>query len=298
MHVNFLQLSYFRALAKAENLSSTAEQLFISPPALRASISRLEKEMGTPLFDKVGNRICLNEKGRILLEHTENIFAEMECAVQEIKTILDKDTTSVSIATTSDNAFIDLLAAFGGAYPELTIAKTVLRLSEIRTREVREKFDFLITSPDDITEEGLEHEILYEDDYPILMVYPEHPLADRKEISLRELKDEWFVALSTDFSVRKYYDTLFKKVGLTPQIRMECDHLLRIRMVEQQFGVAMITARAAKQVESKRVRFIPVAEPIYPRVQAIFWHPMRRKTPASELFYRFVKDYFKKTGEE
>lgn len=298
MVMNFLQLSYFKALAKTENLSQTAEQLFITPPALRASISRLEREIGAPLFEKVGNRIYLNENGRILLEHTDNIFAEMDTALREIKSNAKKDTAGLSIASTSDSAWMELIAAFSSAHPEIVITKTVLRLNEIHPREIREKFDFLITSPDDISYHELEHEVLYDDDRPVLMVYPEHPLAGREGVSLAELKNEWFIALTTDFSFRKYFDILFEKAGFAPQIRVECDYMLRTRMVEEQFGVALSSGRSCRQISSRRVCFVPVTDPVYLRAQALFWHPMRKKTAAAEIFHSFVTSYFRERSGE
>ena len=293
--MNFLQLSYFRALAGTENLSQTAEQLFISPPALRASISRLEREIGEPLFEKVGNRIYLNKSGRILLEHTENIFAEMDAAMREIRDNAQKDVAGLAIAATSDSAWMELIAAFSSANPEIVITKTVLRLNEIHPREIRDKFDFLITSPDDISCHELEHEVLYEDDRPVLMVYPEHPLAGREGVALAELKDEWFIALTKDFSFRKYFDNLFEKAGIKPQIRVECDYMLRTRMVEQQFGVALSSGRSCRQISSRRVCFVPVTDPVYLRTQALFWHPARKKSAAAQMFHRFVTSYFEGT---
>ena len=159
-------------------------------------------------------------------------------------------------------------------------------------REIRDKFDFLITSPDDISCHELEHEILYDDDRPVLMVYPEHPLAEREGVSLAELKDEWFIALTKDFSFRKYFDALFEKAGIAPQIRVECDYMLRTRMVEQQFGVALSSSRACNQISSRGVRFVPVTDQVYLRAQALFWHPLRKKTAAAELFHQFVSNYF------
>ena len=45
------QLRYFRALAETGNLTKTSDRLHITPPTLSISISRLEDELGTQLFD-------------------------------------------------------------------------------------------------------------------------------------------------------------------------------------------------------------------------------------------------------
>ena len=58
------QLHYFKALAEREHLFQTATELYISPPALSTAISRLEEELGVPLFDRVGRNIRLSENGK------------------------------------------------------------------------------------------------------------------------------------------------------------------------------------------------------------------------------------------
>ena len=75
----------------------------------------------------------------------------------------------------------------------------------------------------------------------------------------------------------------FEKAGIAPQIRVECDYMLRTRMVEEQFGVALSSGRSCRQISSRRVCFVPVTDPVYLRTQALFWHPARKKTAAAEL---------------
>ena len=50
------QLRYFIAVAKLGNMSKAAETLFVSQPNLSTSISRLEEEVGVPLFERRGAR--------------------------------------------------------------------------------------------------------------------------------------------------------------------------------------------------------------------------------------------------
>ena len=58
------QLKYFKTIAEMQKISEAAAALFISAPALSMSISRLEKELGVKLFDRMHNRVTLNEQER------------------------------------------------------------------------------------------------------------------------------------------------------------------------------------------------------------------------------------------
>ena len=49
-NLEFLQLTYFKTVAEYGKIVTAAEALFITPPALSASISRLEKELGMKLM--------------------------------------------------------------------------------------------------------------------------------------------------------------------------------------------------------------------------------------------------------
>lgn len=292
--MNFLQLSYFLALANTENLSLTAEQLFISPPALSASISRLEKELGAPLFDRIGNRIHLNSNGRILYEYADNVFSGLNAVKEAIQENSTQKASEISIASTSYNVWVGLISAFNMAYPDVVISHTVLRLNQINSSEMRDKYDFLLTSPTDISAPKLQYEILYDDDYPVLMVYPEHRFADRKDVRLSEARDEHFIALGEEYSSRKYFDTLCEMAGFKPKIKMECDYILRAHMVSQRLGIAVGTARAVRdQVDPAKIRIIPIVDPILPRCQAIFWHSKRKETTVAKLFHDYAKQHLK-----
>ena len=64
------QLRYFIAVAKLGNMSKAAETLFVSQPNLSTSISRLEEEVGVPLFERRRGKIALNQNGELLLFHS------------------------------------------------------------------------------------------------------------------------------------------------------------------------------------------------------------------------------------
>ena len=124
------QLKYFKKVAETEKISAAAESLFISAPALSASVARLEKELGMALFDRSGNSIRLNRQGRILLHYVNQVFASLESARVELRQSMMQQSRHVAVAAMSSNTWIDLIAAFSQEYPQFTLACTNQRLSQ------------------------------------------------------------------------------------------------------------------------------------------------------------------------
>lgn len=72
--MNYKQLSYFWAVAKAGSLVKASEQLGVTPQTLSGQISLLEAELNVTLFKRVGRGLELTDSGRIALPYAESIF--------------------------------------------------------------------------------------------------------------------------------------------------------------------------------------------------------------------------------
>ena len=84
--MDIVQLKYFKAVAQTEHLTNAAKQLNVAQPALSVSISRLENEIGVPLFDRQGRRISLNKYGKMYLESVDQALTILERAQNEVST--------------------------------------------------------------------------------------------------------------------------------------------------------------------------------------------------------------------
>lgn len=56
-------ISTFLKVAGTQNISKAADQLGYSQSAVTVQIRQLEKELGTQLFERIGKRITLTERG-------------------------------------------------------------------------------------------------------------------------------------------------------------------------------------------------------------------------------------------
>ncbi|WP_328472400.1 LysR family transcriptional regulator [Actinoplanes sp. NBC_00393] len=74
------QLTYFLAVAEHLNFNRAAEQLHLAQPSLSQAMSLLERELGVPLFHRVGRGIVLSDAGRQLIEPARQVIRDLENA--------------------------------------------------------------------------------------------------------------------------------------------------------------------------------------------------------------------------
>jgi DNA-binding transcriptional LysR family regulator len=67
MHLTLRQLEIFTAIARSGSTTAAALHVSLSQSATSAALNELERALGTPLFDRVGKRLQLNDNGRALL---------------------------------------------------------------------------------------------------------------------------------------------------------------------------------------------------------------------------------------
>lgn len=293
------QLRYFVALAKNGNLTQTANALFISPPSLSVSISNLEKELGVSLFDRVGRRLYLNTYGLTFFNRIDPLLSSLEYAKAEVRDIEKKKDATVFVATTSPNVFQGIFFSFLKDHPELKLSHTSLRLGQLDSDDLLHKYDFLLASPTDfIAPRELESRVLYNNDYAILVLHPDHPYAHCEEIALDQMKDESFVALSPGYSSRKFFDEVCASAGFSPRIVMECDYTMRSYMVLQKIGMTIATAHTKKLGYCKGAATIRIDPPFTLRIQNIYWNPARYQTLAAQVFLSYIREYFKNVSFE
>lgn len=85
------QLKQFQAVAEKNSISAAAEELHISQPALSCAVKKLESELGLPLFRHSGNKIQLNEAGRLALKYANAILLQSRQMETELKEYANKN---------------------------------------------------------------------------------------------------------------------------------------------------------------------------------------------------------------
>ena len=292
--MELLQLKYFKMAAEIGKISEAAQALFISAPALSTSISRLEKELGMPLFDRTNNRIRLNRQGQILLRYVNQIFEDVDCAKRELEQSLLHQGQHISFASVASTQWVDMVTAFSETYPKFFLQCTSIRRPELSSGGLSNQYSFLLCADEDVPSsytEELDSVFLFED-HPVLMVHPEHPLAKKEAVDLSELRGENVYLPMQDFALYEHLIRLFESCGLPFPAGNAYSHLATQNLVAKGMGVAFATNHMAK-TPGLTISYVPISNDYKPWICRMFWRKNRVFTPDEQIFKDFVCDYYK-----
>ncbi|MDY0404304.1 LysR family transcriptional regulator [Virgibacillus sp. 179-BFC.A HS] len=292
------QLTYFREVAKQQHMTKAAKSLSLTQPALSRSISRLEKELGVPLFERKGRSIVLNRYGELLLKRVNRMMAELEEAKQEISDIIDPENGEISLGflhTLGTEKIPELIGAFRKTYPNLRFQFTQNNSFALQKQLEAGKFDLCLTTP---IEAGLKinwARLWREELYVIVPI--DHRLAKRKRIRLDEIATEHFIAIKEGNSLRQMTSDFFEEAGIAPTILFEGEEIHTLAgLVGAGLGVALIPE--VKGLDFSKIVPLHVTWPTCERSLGLAWMQGRYLSPAAERFKAFVMAYFQKQDGE
>ena len=98
-------MEYYLAVTREGNISSAAEALHVSQPALSRQIKDLEEELGVILFERGSRRIKLTEEGKLLKRRAEEMVRLMQITQSEIGQLQNKLSGDIHIGAGESHAF-------------------------------------------------------------------------------------------------------------------------------------------------------------------------------------------------
>ncbi|MGQ0761056.1 MAG: LysR substrate-binding domain-containing protein [Acidobacteriota bacterium] len=246
------QLEVFLRVAQEKSFSRAAEALHRTQPAVSQAIRRLEAELGEPLFDRSSKDGTLTAAGKVLFDFAQqmmNLRHHAHAAIRELRD-LHRGKLTMSANEYTVMGLLPLLPTFRARHPHIKVEvkrSLASRIpSEILGRDV--EIGVVTFKPHDASISS----IPVTTDELALIVAPEHPLAARQVVSVRELGAETFIAHNVPSPYRERVVKTFEKHRTPLNISMEMPTLEAIkRMVENKMGVALVP-RLTAQTEIER----------------------------------------------
>jgi DNA-binding transcriptional LysR family regulator len=274
------QLEIIRAIADTGSFTAAGEKLHVSQSAISRQILLLEDELGEPVFHRIGRRIRITPAGESLLQLSHRVFQDLQDTVSALtdkRESLQGTLRLVGGMTVCLYVFPSLLAEVRRVHPNLDLKVTVGSADRSIAMLRSGAGDLgLVTLPVEATDlvsvPVLQEELL-------LVTYPAHPLAKKKQIAPADLDRQAFILFETGSITRRLVEEFFTRERIEADIIMETENVEIIKaMVRNGLGISIIPWQAAaadvrtKQLFCSRIaghRLVRETGWIYPKMSRL-----------------------------
>jgi DNA-binding transcriptional LysR family regulator len=246
MKFSLRQIEVLVAIGRESSVSRAAETLSMTQSATSMALAELEKQFNTRLFDRQGKRLQLNTEGRELLPRAMELLDR----AQELESLLEGKTGTGSLrigATLTIGNYLatlligDYMQQSPGSRVELAVQNT----SAIIEQVAHFKLDLGLIEGDSHHPDLLITP--WVDDELVIFAAPDHPLANKKNLSLQDLANESWILRERGSGTRQVFDAAMRHQLTNLKVLLELEHTEAIkRAVESGLGIGCISRLALK----------------------------------------------------
>lgn len=254
MDYSLRELECFTAVAEEMSFTRAAQKLHLAQPPLSRHVRALEEKIGTVLFDRSNRKVALTAAGALFYEETRTILPQLRRAEEATRRFAAGQTSRLNLGFVSavlGPELVEVLKRFREKHPDVQLTMQDLPPAEQLSALRRGALDggFVGLAPGEQTP-GIQFVPWRRE--PLAAFIPfGHPLASRREIELRTLTKEPFVAVSSEAApaFASYVRELCSGAGFRPRIVLEAARAQAVAvMVAAGSGIALLPASLARVV--------------------------------------------------
>lgn len=258
------QFQYFIKIVEEGGFTAASEKLFIAQSALSRQIKLLEEEIDFQLFDRTDKKIKLTTAGEIFYKKIKDNMHYLNEIIGISKNIAEGKNRQIKIAHSSSIIMNDKKVQI---LKEISLAKHIN--FEINTLSSEHQILALMSGEIDIglirppvrhTLDEINVVKLYEEPLMVAVHVDHAKFANKQEIQVKDLKDEYFV--STPHSKRGGLSYLVSNLcvgaGFWPKAAViQSRKLSQLQLVAANLGISIVP-HEFKQILPKNVKLIPL----------------------------------------
>lgn len=291
-------LQTFLQVAVLQNITQASRELGYSQSNVSTQIQQLEKEVGAPLFNRMGRGVTLTQYGEELLPFARKIVStslQMENFLKSedaMGGVVKVGIVESLFALLGEDVFMRYHARFPRVKLELTVDATETLKEQLK----RGLLDVACIIDHPLAK--TEWQCWYHVDVPIEVVAnPMHPLAKQKEVAWSELEQQEFVLMegSAPYSIQLQQLLAAQRITLQPFLRLQSANMA-CRLVEQGKYLSVLPFYAVREAaEQGRVKLLELPGEKQMQSVQIVLHESKVMIPQIEGWMEELKDVLEKT---
>ena len=233
---------YVYAVYEEKSFSKAAQKLYITQPALSTAIKKVEKKIGTPIFDRSTSPIGLTPGGEVYIDAIEKLFALEQNTLNQLNNLNGLLAGKLSVGgTIFFTSFVlpGVLSEFSHRYPQIKIDLQEGTTTQLTDKLVAEELDLLI---DNSELDDKNYEKYYYSTERIILAVPKsfpineeltqdiragrHSQAEFPVLPLPLLKSTPFIFVKEENSIYKRSMKMCSRQNYSPNIIMKPDQVV------------------------------------------------------------------------
>ncbi|ENM5796311.1 LysR family transcriptional regulator [Vibrio mimicus] len=204
-HISLKQLRVFITIIQHKSLTVAAEVLCLSKAAVSVALSELEKQLGHALFDRVNNRLVLNQEGQKLLpladellqraKDIDRLFDEQQVLTGKLR-IGASDTVGNQVAPY-------LISAFRQLHPHPSQSLFISNSAQVCQKLVDYELDIGLIEGKTLHPELISTQ--FSQDEMCIICAPDHPLTQRERLVMSDFEHSDWVLREAGSGSREFF---------------------------------------------------------------------------------------------
>lgn len=236
------QLQTFLELVRSLSFSKAAEELGYSQSTVTVQIQSLEEEFGIKLFDRVGKKIQLTEKGNEFLPYALRIVSEVEKAELSIRDDEElKGTLRIgTIESICYSKLPNIIHFFQENHPKVHI-QVIIDTPSVLIEKMEKNYVDVIYILDEIRYSPKWQRVMEKKEDVVFVTNKECPLSSEHHVDIRELLEYPIYLTEKNANYRKYLDRFLSTRGIriVPFLEVSDTHFI-VKLIQKNNGIALL----------------------------------------------------------
>lgn len=239
----------FNAVMLLGSMTAAARMLHTSQPNISRLITRLEKESGLKLFERVPGKILPTADAHALYKEVQSSFVGLRRLTEAANRIKRSGSGILrlgAVQTLSISLLPRTIKQFSKKFPKVTLSIQTAH-SDVLSRLVKEHSCDLALISTSENSDGIESETLYTAD-GVCIMHESHPLTAKEFVTPKDLAEERFITFPHGDTPRLLIDDIFQEanVNLNPVIETSFSSIT-CSLVVQGVGIAVVNPYVARE---------------------------------------------------
>ena len=240
------QIKGFCYTVQSGSMSKSAQKMGLTPSSITLQIQSLERDLGVTLFDRDWKKIKLTAEGEMFYSQSISYVQGIDNLFENFTKISkDRKSKIVSIGGNVSICYIlpKYIKQFETLYPEVKFEIRNLVKQDAIKRLINDEIDILVYS---MTQKHLPKELDFipiVEYHSILLINKDHPLAQKKDINLPDIKKYKLLRLDPQFITVPNFDAVAQCHGLETKIEFEmANYEILKKFVKAGVGIAIVSS--------------------------------------------------------